>query len=182
MKITIGLVGAPAAGKGTIAAYLEKTRGAKKFRFSDPLFDILVRLGIVSTRDNMIKLSEILRATFGETLLAEALLADAQRCDAELIVVDGVRREGDVAALRRLPGFHLAAISTQPELRFERSKIRAEKSGEATQSYKEFLALEQRSTETSARELEKTAEVTFDNNNGLDNLYRQIDEFVMRIS
>ena len=181
MNTVIGIVGAPASGKGTIAAYCKERYGAVALRFSDTLFPVLERLGVEPTRDNLIKLSEILRATFGEDVLARAIASRAAASDAPLVVVDGVRRDADVSGLGTLPGFHLVAVAARPELRYERSKRRREKPEEAGLAYDDFLALEGRSTEVSARELEKKAEVVFDNDGSIEDLHRLLDVWLASI-
>ncbi len=181
MKTVIGIVGQPASGKGTIAAYLKDRYGAHGFRFSDVLFETLDRLGVPATRDNLIKLSELLRGAFGETALAQAIAAGIGQSSAALVVVDGVRREGDIITLRRIPGFHLLAVDAKPEVRYERALARAEKAGDATMSFEGFLALERRSTEVSARELEKKAEATFENDGSFEDLYAQVDAWLASI-
>jgi dephospho-CoA kinase len=181
MKTVIGIVGQQASGKGTIAAYLEKAHGARKFRFSDALFDMLERLAVEPTRDNLITLSEIVRGAFGETVLARALAAEVERADASLVVIDGVRREGDIETFQTLSGFHLVAVAARPEIRYERAKKRGEKPEESSLSYEDFLALEKRSTEVSAKALEGKAEIAFDNNGSIEDLYRQVDEFLKNV-
>src|SRR3989344_1063919 len=105
--VIIGLVGEGGAGKGTIAAYLKEKHQAATCRFSDALNDILARLDVEPTRENLIELSEILRKSFGETVLARAIARWTRSADREVIVIDGVRRMGDIETFSKLPGFHL---------------------------------------------------------------------------
>lgn len=177
MSIILGLVGQQAAGKGTIAAYIEKNYGAKQFRFSQFLFACLERLGVPTTRDNLIKLSEQLRAHFGETVLAEALEKETKTTDASVIIIDGVRRPDDIAPFADNPHFFLVAITATPEHRFERARLRAEKAEEATMTYEAFLASHARSTEVTAKAMEATATLIWNNDGSFDDLYRQIDTF-----
>lgn len=180
-KVAIGIVGLPASGKGTIADYLQKKYNAEKFRFSDPLFETLRFYSLSETRDNLIKVSEALRGAFGEDLLSHALAGKVKKSNAEVIVIDGVRRESDIVALKTLPGFHLVGIDADVKLRYERAKIRAEKPEEATMTFEDFLANEKRSTEVSAKALLEKTEIVFDNNGDADALYVQIDAYLKKI-
>ncbi len=176
-KIVIGIIGMPASGKGTVADYIEKTYGAPKLRFSDALSKILDRLGIEKTRDRQITLSEILRETCGEDILSRAIQIGVVRSSSPLIVVDGVRREGDIATLKEVADFHLLGVQAQARTRYERSKKRSEKPEEAYQSFEDFLKLDQRSTEVTTQELMKNATVVFDNDGSFEDLYKQVDQY-----
>jgi dephospho-CoA kinase len=177
-RVVLGIIGPPAAGKGTIAAYLEQSHGAGKLRFSDTLHAILTRLHVEQTRDNLIVLSEVIRERCGEDVLARAMMIGVEKSPQPIVVIDGVRREGDIALFRTMPNFHLLAVTAEAEARYERSKARAEKPEESTQKLEDFMALENRSTEVSARELMSQAEITIDNNGSLEELYRHVDEYL----
>ena len=177
-KIIIGIIGMPAAGKGTVAEYLASTHHAHKLRFSDALNTILERLNTERTRDNLIRLSEVIRETCGEDVLARSILIGIEKTESSLIVIDGVRRESDIELFRGLPNFKLIAIDTDIQIRYERAKKRAEKPEEANQSFEDFAALDKRSTEVSTAELMKKADARIDNNGTLDQLYAQIDQLI----
>src|ERR1035437_647794 len=95
-KIILALTGPIASGKGTIKKYLVEKRGAKDCRFSTILRDVLNRLNVEVDRNNLIKLSTSLRETFGQDLLSKAIAKDAKNLDADIVVIDGVRRMEDV--------------------------------------------------------------------------------------
>lgn len=180
-KIVIGLTGPQAAGKGTIAAYLKDRYGAASFRFSSPLWSVLDYLGIAPTRDALIKLSEILRSTFGEEILAVGLAQQIKQTENTFIVVDGVRRSEDITTLSNVSAFHLIGIDAPPEIRYERALARNEKPEEATITYEQFLAVEQRSTEVTARALLPKAEIILDNSGTREQLVAQMDIFLQSL-
>jgi dephospho-CoA kinase len=181
-KIVIGIIGMPASGKGTIAEYIEKTYGAPKLRFSDALSTILDRLDVEKTRDHQIKLSEVLRETCGEDILSRAIQIGIFNAPSNFIIVDGVRREGDITTLKEVSTFHLLGVDAEPQTRYERSKLRAEKAEEANQTFEDFQKLDQRSTEVTTRALMANAEIVFDNNGTIEQLYGQVDQYLQAIS
>lgn len=180
-KLIIGLVGLPGSGKGTLAKLLQENYGANIFRFSTVLSDILKRLNLKQTRENMIDLSEILRKQFGEDVLAYAIENDAIHADSEIVVVDGVRRLDDLAALEPLPYFKLIAITAPPELRYTRMMSRGEKSGETTMSWETFQQQEQAPTEITIPAVAARAWKTIDNSGTTEELIGQLDDLMVKL-
>jgi dephospho-CoA kinase len=180
-KIVIGIVGMPASGKGTVADYIAKTYEAPKLRFSDALSTILDRLSLEKTRDHQITLSEVLRETCGEDILSRAIQIGIQGSSSRLVIVDGVRRDGDIATLKEVSDFHLLSVDAEARVRYERAKQRAEKPEEADQTFEDFLKLDQRSTEVTTYSLMKHANMVLDNNGSFERLYEQVDQYLNAI-
>lgn len=172
----IGLVGAIASGKGTAASYLHEQYRAEVVTFSAALKDCLTRLGLEVNRDNLIKLSEQLRAGFGEDILARVVGYAVTQSTADMVVVDGIRRLADISELQNMPGFVLVEIAADPKTRYERLIARSEKVDDQTKTYEEFLADEERSTEISIREVASKASMTVDNNGDLPHLYEGLSK------
>ncbi|MFA6447808.1 MAG: AAA family ATPase, partial [Patescibacteria group bacterium] len=91
-KIILGFVGLLGSGKGTAAVMLKEKYGAEIHVFSDILKDILRRLGLPISRENLQGLSTSLRTQFGQDLLAKAMAQQVGSAAASLIVIDGIRR------------------------------------------------------------------------------------------
>ena len=89
MKIILGLAGEMASGKGTVAKYAAEKYNAKTWRFSTMLRDVLDRLSLEQSRDNMQTLSTILRQNFGEELFARVMAEDVKKDTSEIIVEIG---------------------------------------------------------------------------------------------
>lgn len=176
--VIIGLVGEGGAGKGTVAAYLKEKYGAATCRFSDSLNDILARLDVEQTRENLIELSVIVRKSFGETVLARAIVRWIKTIDNGLVAVDGIRRMGDIETLGDLPEFHLVYVTANPRTRYERMIKRGEKAGETETTYERFLAQEQLPTEVSIKDVATHAEATLDNNGTVEELKTQVDRLM----
>ena len=180
-KLIIGLVGQQGCGKGTASKILQEKYGAELFRFSAILNDILGRLSLPQDRNHFIKLSEALRAAFGEDVLAYAIERDAVNSKADVIVIDGIRRPEDIVALEPLPQFKLIEIAAKPEIRFERMKERGEKSGESQRTYEDFLAEEQRSTEVTIPLVAKRAWKILDNDGTLTELEERLEAVMQEL-
>lgn len=181
-KVILGFTGLLASGKGTAAKYLEKKYGAANLRFSTILRDVVDRLYIPQSRDNLIKMSEALRDNFGEDLLAKVMAGDAAKSDQPIIVIEGIRREADIIHLSALPNFVLVEIFAEPRTRYERLIKRGENTDDTTKTYGEFLADHQRSTELSILDVIKKATERVDNNGTMEELHRRLDELVEKYS
>ncbi|TSC67110.1 MAG: dephospho-CoA kinase, CoaE [Parcubacteria group bacterium Gr01-1014_73] len=180
-KIILGLVGPIASGKDASKKYLEKKYGASGCRFSSILRDILERIDLPNSRENMQGLSTILRQKFGEDILAKAIAADAVKFKSNIVVVDGVRRSADIKFLNKIQGFALVAIDAIPKIRYERLVKRAENAGDAKKTYKQFLKDHQYETELAVPTLMKKAKFKLDNNGSFADLYKQIDKLIKNL-
>src|SRR3989338_3131596 len=163
-KIIFGFGGLMASGKGTAAKYLEEAHGATTFRFSTMLRDALNRFYLPHTRDNLIKISEIMRGTFGEDLMAKTMAHDVEKTDARLVVVEGIRRMADIEYLKRLPNFVMVEIFADPKTRHKRMTERGENPDDRTKTFEQFLKDHERSTEMSIPEVLTHATEKIDNN------------------
>ena len=180
-KIILGLVGPIASGKDTVKKYLEKKYGATGCRFSSILRDILERIDLPNSRENMQGLSTILRQKFGEDILAKAIASDAIKLKSNIVVVDGVRRMADIKFLKNTPGFYLVAVDAEPKIRYERLVKRGENAGDAKKTYSQFLKDHQYETELDVPMLMKKAKYKLDNDGSPADLCKQIDELIAKL-
>jgi dephospho-CoA kinase len=177
-QIIIGLVGRKGSGKGTVASILKETYGASTYRFSDILREMLDLMFIEKSRENLVEISEIIRKSFGETVIKDALLRRMENDASPLIVLDGIRRLGDIEGLESRENFHLVSIFAPEETRYERMKARGENAGEASRSFESFLALENAPTERSIKDVETHADRVLDNSGDRDTLIRHIEDMM----
>jgi len=180
-KIIIGLVGEIASGKDVTKKYLEKNYGASCHKFSTILRDLLKRLYLPINRENLQDISTILRQRFGEDLLARIIAEDVSNDPHEMIVVDGIRREEDIAYLKKIPGFSLVSLEVAPEKRYERLVKRNENEGDAEKTYEQFLADGRKETELTIPAIMAKAEYAIDNNGSLLELNKQIENIVITL-
>src|SRR3989344_1701176 len=99
----IGLTGKNAAGKGTVASYLQ-TKGFIYFSLSDILRDEAKERNIEATRENLISLGNELRKKFGSKYLAsktnEKILREKKDGNDDF-VIDSIRNPSEIDELRK---------------------------------------------------------------------------------
>ncbi len=149
--LIIGLTGPNAAGKGEVAAVLTMA-GLRYHSLSDAVRCEAASRGLDPTRENLIRIGNILRRVHGPDVLARRIGRRLEGWD----VVDSIRNPAEVEALRRCRGFVLVGVDAPPRLRFERSLRRA-RAGDAM-TFREFGAkeLEENSRRGSAQQLART--------------------------
>lgn len=181
-KIIIGLVGTLASGKETTKKYIVEKYNAKDCRFSSILRDAMNRTAIPISRENLQKFSTLLRENFGENILAKAIANDASKLDADIVVIDGVRRFTDIEHLEKLPNFTLVKIDADSKTRYERLKKRNENIGDDKKTFDEFMKEQEAEADKQIPEVMKAAKYSIDNSGSFENLYKQIDEIIKKLS
>ncbi|OGH71311.1 MAG: hypothetical protein A3G00_03020 [Candidatus Magasanikbacteria bacterium RIFCSPLOWO2_12_FULL_43_12] len=174
-------VGMAGSGKNTCTNYLHTKYAADIFSFTTMLKDVISRFYLEFNRDNLIKLSEAVRAIFGEDLLAKTMAKDVENASSNMIAIDNARRLADIKYLSQLPGFVLIEIAADMKTRFERISKRGEKTSDA-QTFEQFVAEHQRPTELSIFDLAKHATEHINNDGNSEQLYAQVDELVKKYS
>jgi len=179
-KVIFGLVGPLASGKGTVKKYLEQKYHAKDCRFSTILRDVLDRLDVPTSRENLQKVSTVLRRTFGEDLLSKAIAKEAADLDADIVVIDGVRRETDISHLLSKENFILIAVDADPKIRFQRLVLRNENAGDDKKTFEQFLHDHESEADRQIPTVMKSAKESVNNDGTLEDLYKQMDAIVQK--
>ena len=179
-KMIIGLVGQIASGKGAATKYLEKDYGAVVFRFSAMLRDILNRLYLEISRENMCILSEILRKNFSENVMAKVIVEDIAKSKKDLIVVDGIRRIADIEYLKKMKNFKLIKITVNPKIRYERLVLRNENIGDDKKTFKEFLADQKKEAESEVLSVMSQANIEISNNGSWEEFNKRIKKMIKK--
>lgn len=180
-KIIIGTVGQIACGKEAIKKYLANKYNVKSCRFSDSLRDIVKRIDVPESRENLQKLSTVLRSAFGEDLLARVISVDTSKIDADIVIADGIRRMADIKYLKELPNFYLIRVDVDVKIRYERMKTRNENVGDKDKTFEQFLAEENYETEKTIPEVMNYAKISISNNGTLEEMYLQVDKIIEQI-
>ncbi len=177
-KKILVFTGLPSAGKGTAAKYLVEKYGVQYFRFSTIIRDLLNRLYLPQSRENMFRISLVLRQNFSEDIFAKVMAEDVSRAENKIVVVDGARRLADIEHLGKLPGFQLIAIEADMKKRYERLIIRGENPDDNSKTWEQFQADHNLETELSIPELMSKATAVINNDGSLEDLYKQLDNLV----
>jgi len=180
-KIIIGLVGEIASGKDTVVEYLIKKYQATAHKFSTPLRDVLKRLYLDVSRENMQEVSRILREKFGQNLLAKVITEDVRNDSNKIVVVNGIRRFADIQYLKDLPEFKLVHINTDARICYERLIKRRENVDDTNKTFEQFQRDHEAETEKEIAEVAKSASYSINNNGTLEELYQQIDGIVNKL-
>ena len=177
-KIILGLAGEMASGKGTIVEYIFKKYSGKTFRFSTILRDILKRLYLEEVRENLQKMSTILRENFSQDILSLATFQEIKNSEEKIITVDGIRRQTDMKFLKDFPGFKLVYIEADVKKRYGRISIRGENPDDNNKTFEQFKKELEQESEIQIRDLRKIADYIIDNNGSKEELYAQIDKII----
>lgn len=177
-KTIIALAGEMGSGKWAIAQYLIDKHHAKKFKFSSVFRDILDRLHITQTRENISYLSTALRSVFGDDILSQTIIGDIGKSTDSLIVLDGVRRAEDIRFLKHLEGFKFIFIDADINTRYTRIVSRGENTSDTTKTLTDFLKESELESETRIRGLRDIADHIIENNETIDKLYQKIEHII----
>lgn len=180
-KIILGISGEIASGKDTVGKYIAEKYQASSLRFSQPLRDILDRLYFEQNRENMAKLSLYLRKAFGEDMFSKVILAEAEKSESTLVVVDGIRRPSDILHFENKEHFYFLYVETSPESRYKRLIERHQNTDDMIKTEVQFEKDALLETETQIRDLKERADFVISNDGTLDELYKQVDEIVMKL-
>lgn len=177
-KLILGITGEMGSGKGTIAKHVNLEHKGSVHKFSTILRDVLDRLYLEQSRDNMQALSTIIRKTYGEDILAKGMYHDAQNDEHELVIVDGVRRMSDITFLKELPHFKLIYVDADIQNRYERIVKRGENPDDAKKTFAEFQKAHEDESEIQIRDLKNYANYIVNNDGVYADLYKQVDEII----
>ncbi len=118
----IGLTGMYCSGKDSVAELLVK-KGFMHFSLSDLIRDELGRRGVDVTRDNLIKVANDLRETYGHSILGERAIEKMKGKEGDF-VISSIRHPAEVKALKKDGHFFLVEVRAPLKVRFKRIKER----------------------------------------------------------
>ncbi len=186
----IGVVGKIAAGKTTIAKFLEEF-GFCRISCSDPLIDLLThKIEEYSwvpelpkkskpSRERLIEYGKYLKDRYGEDILIRLTLDKKRHC--RDVVIDGVRSNGEIEAIKKRGGL-IIYVDAKPELRYERLLKRKASKDREIKSFEDFIAMdnaEERLYQTST--LKNLANIIIENNGTLDELRKAVEKIIAEL-
>lgn len=116
-KLIVCLTGMPGSGKTTIADGL-KPQGYETLSMGDAVRDEAARRGLEPTRENLGRLMLELREGGGPGAVAELIRPKIESSASDVILVDGVRSNDEVAVLRSIGNVKLLAVHASTDVRF----------------------------------------------------------------
>lgn len=181
--MVIGLVGEKGSGKETFTKFLAELFSKKisHVRFSDLLKETLALWNIPDSRENLQKLAVAMNQGFGEGTLSAAIYKRLKSTKTELVVLDGVRWESDVKLLKKFANNKLIYITADLKTRFERLKIRGEKTGENETSFEQFVLEENAANELLIPKIGSLADFKIENNGSFQDLKTETQKLITQL-
>src|SRR3990167_3082808 len=189
-RIVLGLVGYSGAGKGTVARYLSDRKSFSVVSLSDIARQEAQKSKVnLKNRKDLHIFSNTLRARFGNDVFAKKLIPIIKKLRSRRLVIDGIRHPDEVRLLKTyLPGLILLAVKTDIKKRFQQL-IKRKRPLDPT-TFAEFIASEKiekgNSKDKTAPQQQNQACVEMadreiKNNGKIENLFRQLDAFLLMI-
>lgn len=177
--LVIGITGTLGAGKGTIVEYLVGKKDFAHFSVRQYLIKEMQRQGLKINRDNMVTTANGLRTKHSPSFIIEELYAKASTQNKNA-VIESIRTPGEIDFLKKQGNFLLLAVDADPEIRYERIKLR--KSVTDRIDFKTFLENEQREMNTTdpnkqnLRVCIDRADIKLLNNGTKEELFHQLEK------
>jgi len=174
----IGVTGKYCSGKDTVAEYL-MTKGFFHLSLSDVIREEAKKRSLKPTRDNLIKIGNELRETFGHAVLAQKTIENMKPDQNH--VITSIRNPAEVQVLKTRKDFVLINVESPEKVRFSRMQSRNRIGDPKT--YEEFMAREkeEQSSDPNKQQLHKTigmASLVINNNSTLESLNKKTDRML----
>lgn len=167
-----------ASGKGVIAKYLAEKYGARTYKYSSLLRELLDTASIEKSRENLSVLGTKVREMFGRYAMTDVLIWRVLNSEEKIIVVEGIRHKDEVEAWKRLKNFVLVAVDANATIRYNRIKTRNENVGDSTKSFEDFVRDSEAGTEEQIVDTMAAADEKIVNETTLEEYLAQIDALV----
>lgn len=180
MKLVIGLVGPPLAGKETVTGIMtgiawERWLKLAHYKSRTIPEDALKRFYLTVDRPNLQKAVKAYEDAFGEGTMTNAMRQDLEKIKEDIVVFDAVRLPSDEKLMRKLSGLILY-VTADEDTRHKRAKARR-REGEEEKTLEQFRAEERASTEIHIAEIGSRADWRIDNNGSAEELRLLVEEF-----
>lgn len=176
-KKIIGLVGEMGSGKDTFCQYVkENYPNVFVLKFSDALTEVLKIFFDSVKREDQQWLGLVLREKFGKDILARALVKKAKSIDEGVVVLNGVRKESELGAIKEIGG-KIVYVTAEQKKRWERVKIRKEKADDDV-PYEKFLEMHKAEAELQIPSIGEGADFKLENNGSKESFYQEIKKLM----
>lgn len=178
----LGITGLFAAGKDTLAEFLEN-KGFVRRSLSDELRKEAQVRGIELSRENLIKLGTELRETEGNAVLAKRALAGT-RPETNYCFIS-IRNPAEVEELKKQKDFYLVFLDTPLEVRFARAlKRNREHEAKTLVEFKKTEEKEYKNPNSASQQLlqvKEMADFVLTNEGTVEELYEKAEEFLDKL-
>jgi hypothetical protein len=171
----VGVIARNKAGKGTVSDIIQEVLAphgltVETVNYSDSLKGTLLHGLTCLTRERATydELSRVFREGFGQDILAREVDARARRSSAHIVVLAGMRRPPEMPLVRSLPNSHILYLTAPVQRRWEWTRLKNERPGDADKTLEQFLLEEQDECHQFIEEIGEQADSRIDNNGTLD--------------
>lgn len=176
----IGITGTLAAGKDTIASYLQK-KGFVHHSLSDILREELKKQGIKENIDNLLALGNKLRQEFGPGILGKKTLEKIKKNKEKNATASSIRHPKEIEELKKAKNFILIAVDAPIKIRYKRIQKR-KRIGDQV-SFEKFKSQEKSQLKGNKTQVQllkciKMADYKIINNGTFEDLYKNIDKIL----
>lgn len=181
--IVIGITGTMAAGKDTIAAYLQ-TKGFIHHSLSDILREELKKENLPENVDNLLALGNCLRKKFGAGILGKKILEKIKKNKEEKVAVTSIRHPAEIEELKKMKNFFLLAVDAPIRLRYLRAQKRNRQGDRVSfEKFKaqEKLQLQNKGSAAQILNCMNQANYKIINDKTFADLYAKVDKILTKI-
>lgn len=177
----LGIIAEIKAGKGTVAdivAELVSRNGGttQLINYSDPMRDCL-KVGlthVVRDRDAYQRFAVGCRDVFGPDVWAKEVDFRARQSTARFVVLAGMRWPPDLPLVKALPNSYALYLTAPQQKRWEWTRAKNEKPGDAEKTWEQFQLEDKAETERYIGDIGKQADGFIRNDGTLDDLRRRV--------
>lgn len=185
-RIIIGLVGPIASGKGTVIKFL-LNNNYTSYSLSDRIREEIISRGQKVTRETLNIVSNDLRKTFGNDILAKKTADLIKKSQTNNVVIDSIRNPDEVKFLKQKFGMKLIAVTADQKKRYKLFIKRVENSQAMT--FEEFKLLDDKELSGTSgqhsqrvKDCIKMADFTIDNNGTIEDLKTKVEKILSKIN
>jgi dephospho-CoA kinase len=178
----LGIAGHIRSGKTHAAQYIGSTIGAPVFRNSQPIEEVITRIGSDADRQLFAKLGLAILDVFGRDLIARHWLRIIETGGAHsLYIVEGIRYEEELVLYKQVADFTLLGIQTMDAERYRRAAMAQDRQKDAGKSFEQFLELKELPNESQVDYIVGRADAIIENDGSIDAFNESIEATLRRL-